>query len=152
MAELRSFPGPIEVAGNLTNGGVRVPTISSTSTFSNKTHTAPIINKATLGTITVYTGATDAIDISLGDVFVLNRSGAVDAATLAPPAAGDNGRVIYILNGAAQANTITITEGIGGSGASYDVLTFTNVVGGCATLIAYNAHWHMAGQYLVAVA
>jgi len=104
------------------------------------------------GVVTEYTGATDAIDISLGDIFILNRSGAVDAATLADPAAGDEGRIIWIKNGTTQANTITITSGLGGSGSSYDVLTFTNVVAANVSLRAYGTKWYMVGQHLTAVA
>lgn len=102
--------------------------------------------------ITTYTGATDAIDIALGDIFVLNRSGAADAATLADPVAADDGRIIWIVNGTTQANTITITNGLGGSGASYDLLTFTNVVAANVTLRAYNTKWYMVGNHLTTVA
>jgi len=105
------------------------------------------------GTVTTYTGATDAIDISLGDVFILNRSGAVDAATLAAPAAADNGRTIWIKNGTTQANTITVAgSGLGGSGTSYDVITFTAVAAANVTLKAYDSKWYMVGQHLAAVA
>ena len=101
--------------------------------------------------VATLTGATDAIDISIGDVFVLNRSGGVNAATLADPAAADEGREIWISNGTTQANTITITNGLGGSGSSYDLLTFTNVVAANVTLRAYNTKWYLVGQYLTTV-
>ena len=102
--------------------------------------------------VQTYTGSADAIDITQGDLHILNRSGGVDAATLADPADEDEGRVIWIMNGAAQANTITITNGLGGSGGSYDVLTFTNVTAANVTLRAYNSKWYLVGQYLTAVA
>jgi len=113
-----------------------------------------IIESKTLkkGTVTTLTGATDAIDISLGDIFILNRTSAVDAATLADPGAADEGRTIWIKNGTTQANTITITSGLGGSGASYDVITFTNVVAANVTLRAYGTKWYLVGQHLAAVA
>lgn len=98
-----------------------------------------------------YTGATDAIDISRGDIHILNRTGGVNAATLADPADSDEDRVIWIKNGTTQANTITITNGLGGSGASYDTLTFTNVVAANVTLRAYGQRWYMVGQYLTAI-
>jgi len=104
------------------------------------------------GTVTTLTGATDAIDFSLGDIFIINRSGAVNATTLANPAAGDEGRTIWIKNGTTQANTITVADGLGGSGTSYDVLTFTNVVAANVTLRAYGTKWYLVGQYLTAVA
>lgn len=119
---------------------------------SEMSTTITSLNKAK-GTVTTLTGATDAIDISLGDIFILNRSGAVNAATLAAPAAGDEGRIIWIMNGTTQANTIAVetTEGLGGSGASYNLLTFTNVTAANVTLRAYGLHWYMVGQYLTAV-
>ncbi|MEP6671708.1 MAG: hypothetical protein ABJF10_21285 [Chthoniobacter sp.] len=100
--------GIVDKAGNVTIN-------AETKTITGYTE-SKMLKK---GVVTTYTGATDAIDISLGDIFILNRTGAVDAATLADPAAADEGRVIWIKNGAAQANTITITSGLGGSGAAY---------------------------------
>ena len=102
--------------------------------------------------VITYTGAADAIDIRGADNFVLNRSGAVDAATLAPPTdVLDNGRVIWVRNGTTQANTITITEGLGGSGGSYDLLTFLAVVAANAVLQAYGGHWYLVGGYGITV-
>lgn len=98
-----------------------------------------------------YTGSADAIDISRGDIHILNRSGAVNAATLADPAESDEGRVIWVKNGTTQANTITITSGLGGSGGSYDTLTFTNVIAANVTLRAYGGKWYLIGQYLTAI-
>jgi hypothetical protein len=62
----------------------------------------------------------DAINIALGDVFIINRAGAVNATTLAAPAGGDEGRIIWIKNGTTQANTITVegTAGLGGTAGS----------------------------------
>jgi hypothetical protein len=99
------------------------------------------------------TGSADAIDITLGNVFVLNRTGAVNATTLASPAAADEGRVIWIINGTTQANTITVAEGLGGTGASgsYDVLTFTNIVAANVTLRAFNLQWYLVGSYETAI-
>ena len=97
------------------------------------------------------TGSTDAIEISRGDIFVINRSGGVNATTLAAPAVRDEGRVIWILNGTTQANTITVANGLGGSGGSYNVLTFTNVNAANVTLRAYDGQWYLVGQYLTTV-
>lgn len=126
--------------------------LAATQTLTNKTTTGTIYSGAKWrGTVTTYTGATDAIDISLGDVFILNRSGAVDASTLADPAAGDEGRTVIVQNGTTQANTITITSGLGGSGGSYDLLTFTNVVAANCVFRAYGTKWYLVGGYLCAV-
>jgi hypothetical protein len=98
------------------------------------------------------TGSADAIDISQANIFVLNRSGAVNSATLAAPTdVLDDDRVIWIKNGTTQANTVTIGEGLGGSGGSYDVLTFANVVAANCTLRAYGGHWFLIGQYGITV-
>ena len=103
--------------------------------------------------VKTYTGATDAIDITAGDIHVLARSGAADASTLADPTSNtDDGRILWIKNGEAQANTVTITNGLGGSGGSYDVLTFVNVVAANCTLRAYQGKWYLVGQYGVTVA
>lgn len=103
-------------------------------------------------TVTTYLGATDAIDISLGDIFMLARVGAADAATLADPVAADNGRMIKIFSGSAQAHTITVASGIGGAGATDDVITFTNRISASITLFAHNTKWYVIGSYLAAIA
>lgn len=99
-----------------------------------------------------YTGTADAIDISRGDIHILARSGGANASTLADPADTDEGRVIWVKNGEAQANTITITNGLGGSAGDYDVLTFTNVVAANVTLRAYGSKWYLIGSHAVTVA
>ena len=81
------------------------------------------------------------------------QSGAVDAATLAAPAAGDEGRIIWIKNGTTQANTITVAgSGLGGSGTSYDVITFTAVDAANVSLRAYGLKWYLVGSHLATVA
>lgn len=99
----------------------------------------------------VLTGSADAVDISIGNRFVLNRSGAVNSATLAVPSALDEGRVIWVTNGTTQANTITVASGLGGSGAGYTTLTFLAVVAANVTLRAYNGFWYMVGQHGITV-
>ena len=103
--------------------------------------------------VVTYTGSADAIDIAAGDYFVLNRSGGVNAATLAAPTTNvDDGRTIWIRNGTTQANTITITAGLGGSGGDYDVLTFAAVVAANVTLRAFGGAWYLVGQHGITVA
>ncbi len=170
MADVRIIYN--SVTGKLENGckgpGAADPIVTEagTATLTNKTLTAPTISApaltspvvtgkpTTYSTVTTYTGATDAIDISLGDIFFLSRAGAADAATLADPATADNGRVIQICSGTAFAHTITIATGLGGSGAagSDDVITFTNRVAATVTLKAIAGKWYMVGSYLAAVA
>ena len=95
-----------------------------------------------------YTGTADAIDIAAGTIHILTPTSGVNAVTLADPADSDEDRVVWIKNGNTQANTITITNGLGGSGASYDTLTFTNVVAANVTLRAYNQKWYLVGSHL----
>jgi len=102
--------------------------------------------------VITYTGSADAIDISIADNFILNRTGAVDSATLAAPTnVSDDGREIWVRNGTTQANTITITEGLGGSGGGYTTLTMLAVVAANAVLRAYGGHWYLVGGYGITV-
>jgi hypothetical protein len=118
------------------------------------TITSPTINgkPQTYSTVTTYTGATDAIDISLGDIFFLSRAAAADAATLAAPAVADNGRTITIVSGTAFAHTITLASGVGGAGSTDDVITFTNRAAASVTLKAIAGQWYVVGSYLAAIA
>ena len=151
---------PTKLAVKRSDGNVRILSeVDGTETLTNKTLTAaaltsPVVTgKPTMySTVTTYTGATDAIDISLGGIFFLSRAGAADAATLADPAVGDNGRVITIVSGTAFAHTITSAGGIGGAGATDDVITFTNRVAASVTLKAIAGKWYVIGSYLAAIA
>lgn len=129
-------------------------TLAGTPTITSPAITSPVTTgkPTTYSTVTTYTGATDAIDFSLGDVFMLSRAGAADAATLADPAVGDNGRIIRIMSGTAFAHTITSAGGIGGAGTSDDVITFTNRIAASVTLFAHNGKWYVVGAYLAAIA
>jgi hypothetical protein len=86
--------------------------------------------------------ANGAITVQDGVAAIAKTSAA--AMTLAPPAAGDNGMLLTITAQTAFAHTVTITEGLGGKGASFDVITFA-AVGDTITLRAVNAHWVPAG-------
>ena len=97
---------------------------------------------------TTYTGSADDIDITRGDIHILNRTGGVNAATLAAPTdETDDGREIWIKNGTTQANTIDVSGGLGGSGGSYNLLTFGAIVAANVTLRAYQGQWYLIGQY-----
>jgi len=129
-----------------------IATVAGTETLTNKTITgATTSGTLQKGTVTTIAGD-GAVDFSLGDIFVLTK-GSAAAITLAAPAAGDEGRIIWIKSGSAFAHVITVAgSGLGGSGTSYDVLTFTNVVAANVTLRAYDQKWYMVGQHLTAVA
>lgn len=153
--------GPVVSFGD---GAITVADTTSAQTLTNKTLTTPTLTTPALAspvitakptvysTVTTYTGATDAIDFSLGDIFMLSRAGAADAATLAAPVAGDNGRIIQIFSGTAFAHTITVANGIGGAGATDDVITFTNRVAASIVLKAHAGAWYVVGSYLAAIA
>lgn len=94
--------------------------------------------------------ANGAIAIADG-VHAITKTSAA-AMTLAAPAAGDEGTEITITARTAFAHTVTITEGIGGKGAAFDVMTFA-AVGDTITLIADNLHWvPKAAPYGVTIA
>ena len=94
--------------------------------------------------IQTLTGATDAISFSKGDVFIINRSGAVNQTTLAVPVAWtDDWRQLWIVNGATQANTITVASGLGGSAKA--TITFANTLDANVLLQAYGGYWYVIG-------
>jgi hypothetical protein len=82
--------------------------------------------------------ANGAITISDG-VHAITK-GSAAAMTLAPPAAADEGIRLIITARTAFAHTVTLTEGLGGKGAAFDVMTFA-AVGDTIELLADNAHW-----------
>jgi hypothetical protein len=95
-----------------------------------------------------YDGSTDAIDISGGDIHVLNNSGGVNNVTLASPGVYDEGREIWIINGNTSQNTITVENGVGGAGASEDVLTFGATPAANVRLSARGQKWYIVARYL----
>lgn len=94
--------------------------------------------------------ANGAIAVADG-VHAITKTSAA-AMTLAPPTADDEGMEITITARTAFAHTVTITEGIGGKGAAFDVLTFA-AVGDTIRLLACNLHWVPVGApYGVSIA
>ena len=82
--------------------------------------------------------------IAVADGIAAITKGSAAAMTLAPPAAGDDGMLLTITAETGFAHTVTITEGLGGKGASFDVITFA-AVGDSITLRAVNQHWVPVG-------
>jgi hypothetical protein len=82
--------------------------------------------------------ANGAIAIADG-VHAITKTSAA-AMTLAAPAAGDAGTQITVTARTAFAHTLTVAGGIGGRGATHDVVTFA-AVGDSITLLADNLVW-----------
>lgn len=78
--------------------------------------------------------------ITIADGLHRITKGSAAVMTLAPPTAGDEGTEITITGTTAFAHTVTITEGLGGKGAAFDVMTYA-AVGDTISLIAVNLHW-----------
>jgi hypothetical protein len=125
---------------------------STAQSLSSKTLASPAITgkPTVVGTSTTISGD-GAIDISLGDDFLLTK-GSAAAITLADPAAGDEGREITIRSGSAFAHVITLATGIGGVVTTDDVITFTNRASASIRLKAINVKWWVTGSYLAAIA
>jgi len=90
---------------------------------------------------TAYT-ANGAIAITTGVHAIAKVSAA--AMTLAPPTAAQEGTRIIIVARTAFAHTVTLTEGLGGKGASFDTMTFA-AVGDSIELLADALHWVPVG-------
>ena len=117
MPEKRTFYGPVDFNSTLTKGGVEVPTISSTSTLTNKTLTSPTITGATITSATI-TGAVPVEVVAATNVITAAESGKtffLNAATefvstLPAPAAGL--KYTFIVTAAPSSASYTvITEG-----------------------------------------
>jgi hypothetical protein len=149
--------GKFEGVGPQVTDRLAVVSETGTHTLTNKTLTSPALTSpVSTGKPTVYSTDTTisgdgAIDISLGDLFLLTK-GSAAAITLADPTAADNGRTICIRSGSAFAHTITLAGGIGGNGSADDVITFTNRAAASITLKVINAKWWVVGSYLAAIA
>ena len=103
------------------------------------------------GPLAVYTGAADAV--LFPGTAILKRASAVDSATLATPVAGrdyetstapgDDDKFLHIINGAAEANTVTTAAGkiLDGTATPKDTITFAADIGAQILLKAYNGFW-----------
>lgn len=85
-----------------------------------------------------YTSA-GAITVMPGVQFI--GSGGALAMTLANPTTAQNGMVMIILAGTAQAHTVTYTAGFGGGTTSRDVATFAGAINDGMTIVANNGIW-----------
>lgn len=140
--------------GSINDEKARFTDLEVTGTLYTATQTQSG-NLAVTGTITA-TGAVLAdggvrlpVQVISGDGAITIKSGAViltkgsaAAITLAAPTAvTDDGKVLYIVAGSAQAHVVTVTGAAGGSGQ--DVGTFGGAINDSAILVARNALWYM---------
>lgn len=90
--------------------------------------------------------ADGAITVKNGVVKIAKTVAGVVAATLANPTdVTDDFKRLLIISNQAQANTVTITGGVGNGGNTKDVITFAGAVGNCINLIAYGGYWYVTG-------
>lgn len=97
--------------------------------------------------------ADGAITIKNGVVKIAKTVAGVVAATLANPTAGtDDFKKLLIISNQAQANTVTVTGGLGNGGSGEDVITFSGAVGDCVELTAYGGYWYVTGGHQFSIA
>jgi hypothetical protein len=87
--------------------------------------------------------AVDGAITHVGGTHALTK-GSAGAYTLTPPTAGEEGTRIFLVSRSAFAHVVTLTEGLGGKGAAFDVMTFA-AVGDGIELQADNLHWVPVG-------
>jgi len=132
-------------------GELKTDLISENTAAAGVTIDGALIKDGTINSkiplATVLTGATDAIPIATSLV-VINRTGAVNATTLAAPTTAQNGIRLTITNGTTQANTITAasTSISDGTTGGHGTVTFAAFIGASIELVAYNERWHVVSR------
>lgn len=81
-----------------------------------------------------------AISIKSG-VVILTKGSAAAITLAAPTDVTDDGKILFIVAGSAQAHVVTVTGAGGGSGQ--DVGTFGGAINDSTALVAYNAKWYV---------
>lgn len=98
------------------------------------------MTKALATTQTLTADGAITIPTQMRKVCILNKGTAI-AATLADPAAGDEGKEITIISKTAAAHTVTFTTGLLGLGTSGDVATFGGAILDSITVRAHGSIW-----------
>lgn len=99
----------------------------------------------------VLTGAADALDPHNSATYIPTKAG-VDAMTLAAPTSGDDdGKIITIISGSAQAHTLTATALLNTGAAGTGLLTFASFKGATVILYAYAGKWNVISNNQVTV-
>lgn len=151
------FPKKLQAVLDLV-GGLKVSGTSVTTTaaelnkLASATATTAELNRLHKDTAQALV-ANGAITVKNGVCTIAKTSAGVVAATLDDPVATtDDFKVLMIINAQTQANTVTSASSFGGGGASYDVITFTNVLGANVRLLAYQGKWYVIGGNAYAIA
>ncbi len=100
------------------------------------------VNFLSLLPITTYT-LSGALTVSSG-IHLITVAG-VGSMTLVPPTAAQAGTTMLICSSTANAHTVTVTEGFGGGGGSYDIATFANTPVAGFLIVAVALHWQPVG-------
>jgi hypothetical protein len=129
-----TFSGPV-VSTNGFTGALTGNVTGNVTGNATGNVTGNLTGLQIMPTVTAYTGAdagTLAISPAIGYASMTKAS--AGAYTLAAPGAGNVGKRLTIICGTANAHVVTVTGGAGGN-----TLTFTNVVGASAELLAVSA-------------
>ena len=96
--------------------------------------------------VTVYTGTTDAIAFPNAYNVAIITSTGPEAATLATPVAGDNGKTLVIINTNTTQSTVTTAANkiLNGTGTAGDTLTAPAHAGAVVVLYAAALFWNIA--------
>lgn len=96
--------------------------------------------------VQVASGAADVIAFTHAINICVVTSTGPDSATLATPAAGDQGKILILINTNTTQNVVTTSAGkiVIGTGTTYNTLTAPAHAGGVALLIAANLLWNAA--------
>jgi hypothetical protein len=104
------------------------------------------INKMLGGPFTLV-GASGAMDPHSAARYMITKSTAIAAMTLAAPTAGaDDGMNIEILSSTAFAHTITATGLLVDGAGHVNTATFPAAGGGALDLVAYNGKWYVVNS------
>lgn len=128
--------------------GVSVPGKSTATFFCAAAGAWYQIRRSFLGLQAI--AASGAILPHVGATYVITKSSAAAAMTLAAPTATtDDGLIITVTSNTAKAHTITATGLLQTGAATTDVATFAAFAGCSVTLMAYQGKWNVISQNVV---
>ncbi len=87
--------------------------------------------------------ADGAVNSHVAQTYVVTKAGVALLTLAAPTATVDDGKIIVITSGTANAHTLTATNLLNTGAAENDVATFAAFAGAGLTLMAYQATWNV---------